>query len=239
MENIIPSSFSHYSSTFQLTTNLLFISCTWLKYHGRAQWDLFPVPSPSAAHRHLCHELSLAPPCNLEATKELLVCSAACTTFLLISRIFQAMFTCFFLAIIKTAFIIHLTSLWCTHEIDSPSLHSCGIFPKHTRFNSTINLNQNPRERTEQYCCNLGASRELICEAKHCCLPSGPLPLPSQAREDACPTPCALLCPPGRAPAALASVLREEEPGMYPEQEDSHRAGTERMQDAPLFSLLS
>lgn len=159
--------------------------------------------------------------------------------FLLISRIFQAMFTCFFSAIIKAAFIIHLTSLWCTHEIDSPSLHSCGIFPKHTRFNSTINLNQNPRERTERYCRNLGASRELICEAKHCCLPYGPLPLPSQAREDACPTPCALLCPPGCAPAALASVLRDEEPGMYPEQEDSHRAETESMQDAPLFSLLS
>lgn len=74
--------------------------------------------------------------------------------FLLISRIFQATFTCLFLIIIKIAFIIHMTLLWCTHEIDSPSLHSCGIFPKNKRFNPTINLKQNPKERTEQYCCN-------------------------------------------------------------------------------------
>lgn len=56
---------------------------------------------------------------------------------------------------------------------------------------------------------------------------------------DACPTPCALLHPPGYAPAALDSMLREDEPGMYPEQENSHHAETERMQGASLFSLLS
>lgn len=55
--------------------------------------------------------------------------------FLLISRMFKVMFTFLFLIIIKNclhfSFNFSLVYAW---NFDSPSLHSCGIFPKYTGF---------------------------------------------------------------------------------------------------------
>lgn len=56
--------------------------------------------------------------------------------FLLISRMFKALFTFMFNHNKAFASVFHLSFLWCMHKIlIHLPLHSCGIFPKYTSFN--------------------------------------------------------------------------------------------------------